>query len=83
MLIKNARYAEDEGPLDPECSCPTCARYSRAYLRHLFMAGEYLSAVLNTIHNLSFYLDMMRKIREFISFYANGKLLELMEKAPE
>ncbi len=83
VLIKNARYAEDQGPLDPECSCPTCARYSRAYLRHLFMAGEYLSAVLNTVHNISFYLDMMRKIREFISFYANGNLLELMGKAPE
>ena len=83
VLIKNARYAEDDRPLDPACSCITCARYSRAYLRHLFMAGEYLSAVLNTIHNISFYLDMMRKIREFITFYTYGNLLELMEKAPD
>jgi queuine tRNA-ribosyltransferase len=83
VLIKNARYAEDQGPPDPACRCLTCSRYTRAYLRHLFMAGEYLSAVLNTIHNISFYLDMMGKIREFMSFYTNGKLLELMEKAPE
>ena len=83
VLIKNARYAEDQGPLDPACACLTCSRYSRAYLRHLFMAGEHLSAVLNTVHNVSFYLDMMRKIREFMSFYTFDKLLELMEKAPE
>jgi queuine tRNA-ribosyltransferase len=67
ILIKNAAYAEDERPLDPKCSCPTCKRYSRAYLRHLFMAGEHLSAVLNTLHNLTFYLDMMHKIRESIA----------------
>ena len=66
ILIKNAAYAEDQGPLDPECSCMTCRRYSRAYLRHLFMAGEYVSAFYNTVHNLTFYLDMMRKIREAI-----------------
>ena len=80
ILIKGARYAEDEGPLDPQCSCPVCRRYGRAYLRHLFMMGEHLSAVLNTLHNVSFYLDMMRKIRESIALKTYGKYLEAMEK---
>jgi queuine tRNA-ribosyltransferase len=80
VLIKGARYAEDDGPLDPQCCCPVCRRYSRAYLRHLFMTGEHLSAVLNTLHNVSFYLDMMRKIREAIAFKTYGKYLEAMEK---
>jgi queuine tRNA-ribosyltransferase len=80
ILIKNAMYAEDENPLDPECSCSTCLRYSRAYLRHLFMAGEHLSAVYNTIHNLTFYLDMMRKIRESIGLDFADKWLEFVEK---
>jgi queuine tRNA-ribosyltransferase len=83
IVIKNAAYAEDERPLDPSCPCQTCKRYSRAYLRHLFMAGEHLSAILNTIHNIRFYLDTMRKIREAITFYSYGNWLELMEKAPE
>jgi queuine tRNA-ribosyltransferase len=80
ILIKNARYAEDRGPLDPECSCQTCRRYSRAYLRHLFLSGEHLSAVYNTIHNLTFYLDMMRKIRESIQLDFYGNWLERVEK---
>lgn len=67
VLIKNAIYAEDQGPLDPNCSCSTCRRYSRAYLRHLFHAGEHLYAVYATTHNLTFYLDMMRKMRQSIS----------------
>jgi queuine tRNA-ribosyltransferase len=83
VLIKNAVFAEDQGPLDPDCSCLTCRRYSRAYLRHLFMAGEYLSAVLNTVHNLTFYLDMMAKIRDAISLDTFGNWLEQLEKAPE
>jgi queuine tRNA-ribosyltransferase len=66
--IKNARYAEDEGPLDPRCGCYTCRRHSRAYLRHLYMAGEMAAAALNTLHNLTFYLDLMRSIREAIAF---------------
>jgi queuine tRNA-ribosyltransferase len=80
ILIKNAAYAEDQGPLDPNCSCPTCSRYSRAYLRHLFLAGEHLSAVYNTLHNLTFYLDMMRKIRQAIALDFFGNWLEQMEK---
>jgi len=66
--IKNAAHADDSGPVDPACGCSVCRRYSRAYLRHLFMAGEHIYAVYATIHNLSFYLDMMRKIRESIKF---------------
>jgi queuine tRNA-ribosyltransferase len=65
--IKNARFADDEGPLDPACRCYTCRTHSRAYLRHLHMAGEMTSAALNTLHNLSFYLDTMRRIRDAIS----------------
>jgi queuine tRNA-ribosyltransferase len=66
--IKNARYAEDESPLDPSCGCYTCRTHSRAYLRHLYLAGEMTAGVLNTLHNLSFYLDTMRRIRDAIAF---------------
>jgi queuine tRNA-ribosyltransferase len=66
--IKNARFAEDDGPVDPECGCYTCRTHSRAYLRHLYMAGEMSAGALNTLHNLSFYLDTMRRIRDAISF---------------
>ena len=68
ITIKNARYAEDERPLDPSCACYTCRRHSRAYLRHLYMAGEMSAGALNTLHNLSFYLDTMRRIRDAIAF---------------
>ena len=68
ISIKNARYAEDERPIDPDCTCPTCRRHSRAYLRHLFMAGEMSAAALNTLHNLHFYLDTMRAVRKAIEF---------------
>ncbi|VAX22006.1 Queuine tRNA-ribosyltransferase [hydrothermal vent metagenome] len=64
--IKNAKYAKDESPLDPLCDCSTCLRFTRAYLRHLFMAGEILALRLNTIHNLSFYKRRMEKIGEAI-----------------
>jgi queuine tRNA-ribosyltransferase len=66
MNIKNLRFAQDPGPLDPRCGCKVCSRYSRAYLRHLFVSGEALAAVLNTIHNLWFYLDTMRSVRHAI-----------------
>lgn len=68
ISIKNARYAEDLGPPDPECQCPTCRHHSRAYLRHLFMSGEMSGAALNTLHNLHFYLDTMESIRKAIVF---------------
>src|SRR5437764_4190335 len=68
VLIKNARYAQDQSPLDPNCSCSVCRRYTRAYLRHLFAAGELTAAILATHHNVHFYLDLMRQIREAIGF---------------
>jgi queuine tRNA-ribosyltransferase len=61
--IKRKEYAEDQGPIDAECGCMVCRRYTRAYLRHLFVAGEALSATLNSIHNLAFYLDTMERVR--------------------
>jgi len=64
--IKNRVYAEDAGPIDPACACLVCRRYSRAYLRHLFAAQEPLAAVLNTLHNLARYLDIMQSVREAI-----------------
>jgi queuine tRNA-ribosyltransferase len=66
VSIKQARYAQDQGPLDPNCRCRVCQRYSRAYLRHLYASNEVLAQVLNTIHNLSFYLDTMRRVRHSI-----------------
>jgi queuine tRNA-ribosyltransferase len=66
--IKNARYAEDDRPPDPACSCYTCRTSSRAYLRHLFLAGEINASTLNTLHNLNFYLDTLRRIRDAIAF---------------
>jgi queuine tRNA-ribosyltransferase len=68
LNIKNAAYAEDDRPPDPECGCYTCRTYSRAYLRHLFVANEMNAATLNTLHNLTFYLDTLRRIREAIAF---------------
>lgn len=74
LLIRNARYANDPLPIDEKCECAVCGRYSRAYLRHLYSTGEFLSIILNTHHNLHFYLDMMKRIREAIRF---GKLERL------
>ena len=68
LAIKNARFADDPNPPDPECSCPTCRTHSRAYLRHLYLAGEMAASALNTVHNLHFYLDTMRGIRKAIEF---------------
>jgi queuine tRNA-ribosyltransferase len=68
VLIKNARYAADTRPIDPQCGCSVCKRYTRAYLRHLFAAGEITASILATHHNIHFYLDIMRQIREAIEF---------------
>ena len=78
LAIKNARFAQDEKPLDPRCGCRVCARYSRAYLRHLYSSNETLAAVLNTIHNLAFYLDTMRQVRQSIKL---GGLEALLSEA--
>jgi queuine tRNA-ribosyltransferase len=66
VSIKREKYKEDPSPLDTECDCYTCKNYTKAYLRHLFMSGEILSARLNTIHNLHFYMSLMKKIRDSI-----------------
>ena len=68
LNIKNARFAEDDGPADPACGCYVCRHFSRAYLRHVFVAGEIVASTLNTLHNLYFYLDTMRGIRDAIAF---------------
>ena len=68
LVIKNARYAEDLQPPDPDCGCYTCRRHSRAYLRHLYISGEMTGATLATVHNLYFYLDIMARIRQTIMF---------------
>ena len=66
VSIKQARYREDPEPLDPDCLCETCQHYSRAYLRHLYLSGEILGMRLNTLHNLHFFLNLMRNAREAI-----------------
>lgn len=66
MSIKRAEFKEDPSPLDPDCDCYTCTNFSRAYLRHLFMTGEILGSMLNTLHNLHYYFKLMRQSREAI-----------------
>jgi queuine tRNA-ribosyltransferase len=68
--IDNARYRDDPRPVDEACGCPVCARYTRAYLRHLYTTGEILSSVLSSLHNISFYLDTMVRIRQAITLDA-------------
>jgi queuine tRNA-ribosyltransferase len=78
LNIKNARFAADQGPADPKCNCWVCARYTRAYLRHLFTTGESLAGLLNTVHNLAHYLDTMRRVRHAIRL---GELSGLLQEA--
>ena len=66
LIIKHARYKEDPRPVDEKCGCSTCRQYSRAYLRHLFQAGEMLYSTLATIHNIHKYLDIMKRIRQSV-----------------
>ena len=81
--IKQARYAQDPEPLDPRCECRVCKRYSRAYLRHLYASNEVLAQVLNTIHNLSFYLDTMRRVRHSISLGEESRSLSGLWSQPK
>ena len=82
VVIKNLKYKEDSGPLDPACGCYTCRNFSRAYLRHLFQAGEILFATLGTIHNLHHYLDRMRAIRQCIMMRTYPEYLESIRSVP-
>ncbi len=75
IKIKNARYQDDPRPLDPACACPTCARVSRAFLHHLFRAGEITALVLATLHNVRFYLDFMERLRQAIRLGALTSLV--------
>lgn len=77
VVIKQARYLRDEQPIDPGCGCPVCARYSRAYLHHLYNVKEMLASRLNTIHNLWYFADFMRRMREAI---AQGTFVEFRER---
>ena len=77
VVIKQAKYVQDEQPIDPSCGCPVCARYSRAYLHHLYQAKEMLSSRLNTIHNLWYFADLMKQIRSVI---AQGRLRSFREE---
>lgn len=74
VRIKNAKHADQDAPLDPQCACRVCRSYSRSYLRHLFLSGEILSSILNSYHNVAFYLGLMREIRRCI---AEGGLEDL------
>jgi len=80
LHIRNAKYQNDEAPLDPDCRCMTCRTVSRAYLRHLYIAGEIAALVYNTVHNVSFYLDLMRRIRESV---ASGTFVAFRNEALE
>jgi queuine/archaeosine tRNA-ribosyltransferase len=82
VVIKNTKYARDEAPLDPACECPVCKRYSRSYIRHLLVAGEMLGAILTTQHNLHFYVDTMRKIRQSLLFGAFAEFLSRVRADP-
>jgi queuine tRNA-ribosyltransferase len=78
IKIKNARYKDDERPLDSECGCPACGRVSRAFLHHLTKAGELTAPVLATLHNLRFYLDFMADLRQAIEL---GTLMNMASPA--
>jgi len=82
VIIKQARYKDDPRPPDEQCGCSTCRRYSRAYLRHLFQAGEMLYSTLATIHNTWRYLDIMRRIRQAILLGTFPECLDEMRSVP-
>jgi queuine tRNA-ribosyltransferase len=82
LIIKHARYKDDDGPIDERCGCYTCRNYSRAYLRHLFQAGEILYSALATRHNVQRYLDIMREIRHAIRSNEFPEYLRRVRAAP-
>ena len=80
LRLRNAAHRNDHGPPDPDCGCYTCSRFSRAYLRHLFIAGEMLGPVLATVHNITFYQDLMARIRSAIR---ENRFIELEKETVE
>ena len=83
IIIKHAKHRNDDGPIDPDCACPVCQRFSRAYLRHLFVTGDGLAARLHSIHNLHHWLDLMRRIRASIEDGTFGDLLAQAQQRDE
>jgi len=81
--IKRAEHRRDAGPLDPDCPCDTCRRYSRGYLRHLYTTGEILASRLNTLHNLTYYLGLMKRIRDAIEAGAYAGFRDAFLAGPE
>jgi len=83
VKLRNARYRNDLGPLDPACDCYTCANFSRAYLHHLQRVNEILGSRLNTLHNLTYYQRLMRQIREAIAAGRYAKLVAQYAQLPQ
>jgi len=81
VIIKQAQYRDDSEPLDADCKCYTCQNFSRAYLRHLYTAGEISFSILATLHNLTHYLDIMRRIRQAILFGKFPEYLSMVRRA--
>jgi queuine tRNA-ribosyltransferase len=82
MNLKNAKYARDFGPLDPACTCPVCATYTRAYLRHLVTVKEMLASTLLSIHNLHVLVDLARRAREAIAAGRYGAFVHEWREGP-
>ncbi|MGN0060608.1 MAG: tRNA guanosine(34) transglycosylase Tgt, partial [Coriobacteriales bacterium] len=82
MNMRNAKFTEDFGPLDAQCSCPVCQKYSRAYIRHLVKMNEILGGILLSIHNLHFLLDLMRRAREAIEAGEYKQFLDAWMNSP-
>jgi queuine tRNA-ribosyltransferase len=81
VVIKQAQYMEDQNPIDPDCNCYTCRTFTRAYLRHLFQAGEILFSMLATLHNVHYYLDIMSRMRDAILLGKFPEFLRSMRSA--
>ena len=82
LNLRNARFAEDLGPLDPECTCATCTQYSRAYLRHLVNTKEMLGSTLISLHNLHYLIDLMRRAREAVESHTYRQFLDNWMASP-
>jgi len=83
LNLRNARFADDAGPLDPACGCPVCTRFSRAYLHHVVKSGEIIAAMLLTWHNLKFYQDLMAELRKAICESRIGALAARYDRPGE
>jgi queuine tRNA-ribosyltransferase len=82
LNVRNAKFAKDAGPLDPECTCPTCAGYTRGYLRHLVTSKEMLGGILISIHNLHFLIDLMSRAQDAITNGQYARFLDSWIQSP-